>query len=104
MFPAAGQVAVIRVYGSRLVAKTEENRIKFEIYDEAAQQCGAKHFAYAQPVVGAELHRQRAFRVRMNDNPKYPQIVAVLEEIPLATRRKKPASADPPKIPAAAES
>jgi ribonuclease HI len=104
MFPAAGEVLAIRVYGSRVVGKTSENVIKFEIYDEATQLCGAKHFAYAQPVVGAELHRQRAFRVQMNDNPKYPQIVAVLEEIPLPISRKKPASAKPIPAPAVAES
>src|SRR5207248_1344554 len=49
MFPARGQILTIRVYGSRLVRKTEENRIKFEIYDEVANQYGAKHFAYAEP-------------------------------------------------------
>jgi hypothetical protein len=104
MYPAAGEVVLIRVYGSRLIGKTDENRIKFEIYDGAMQQCGPKHFAYAQPVVGPELHRQRVFRVQMNDNPKYPQIVAVLEEISLPTKRKKPASAKLVSVPAAAKS
>jgi hypothetical protein len=83
MFPAADQELVVRIYGSRLVGKTDENKITFEIYDQASDQYGAKHFAYAQPVVGCELHRQRAFRVQMNENPKYPQIIDVLEEIPL---------------------
>ena len=87
MFPAAGQVVVIRVYGSRLVGKTKENRITFEIYDEGTNQCGAKHFAYAQPEVGSQLHRQRFFRVQMNSNPKYSQILCVLEEISLTAKR-----------------
>jgi len=104
MYPAAGEVLVIRVYGSRLVGKTGENAIKFEIYDEATQECGAKHFAYALPAVGIELHRHHAFRVQMNDNPRYPQIVAVLEEIPLPSRRKKAASAKLIAAPAVAES
>jgi ribonuclease HI len=88
MFQAGGQVLAIRVYASRVVGKTKENFIKFEIYDEATQLCGAKHFAYAQPAVGAELHRQRAFQVQMNDNPAYPQIMTVLGEIPLPPRNK----------------
>jgi ribonuclease HI len=103
MYSAAGDVLTIRVYASRLVGKTGENHIRFEVYDEATQQCTAKYFAYAQPTVGGELHRQRVFRVRMNDNPKYPQIVEVLEEIPLPSKRKKPASARPP-LPVAARS
>jgi ribonuclease HI len=90
MFPAAGQVLVVRVYGSRLVGRTDENKITFEIYDEATDQYGAKHFAYARPEVGNELHRQRAFRVEMNDNPKYPQLLRVLEEIPLPKARNQP--------------
>jgi ribonuclease HI len=80
MFPAVGQELVVRVYGSRLVGRTEENRITFEIYDEVTNQYGPKHFAYAQPEVGGQLHRQRTFRVQMNDNPKYPQVLRVLEE------------------------
>jgi len=95
MFPASGQTMTIRVYGSRVVGKAKENRIKFELYDEASNQYSAKHFAYAQPNVGGELHRQRAFRVEMNDNPKYPQVLRVLEEIPLPSARKKPVSRYP---------
>lgn len=103
IFPAAGQELTIRVYGSRLVSRTEENLIKFEIYDATTEQCGAKHFAYAQPAVGAELHRQRVFRVQMNDNPQYPQIVRVMEKIPVSAR-KKPDSAKVDASAAAAES
>jgi ribonuclease HI len=103
IFPAKGEVLAIRIYGSRLVGKTDENRFKFELYDETTQQCGAKHFAYAQPAVGAELHRQRAFRVHMNDNPKYPQILSVLEEIPLPAKPKRPVSAKVVSIAAAAK-
>jgi ribonuclease HI len=103
MFPAKGDVIAIRIYGSRVVGKTEENRFKFEVYDEAAQQCGAKFFAYAQPNVGGELHRHHAYRVHMSNNPKYPQILAVLEEIPLPTKRKTPTSAKVVSISAAAK-
>jgi ribonuclease HI len=93
MFPAAGQATVIRVYRSRVVGKSKESKINFEMYDPATDTCGAKYFAYAQPHVGAQLHRQNAFLVQTNDNPQYPQIVSVLQEIPLPKARKKPASA-----------
>jgi hypothetical protein len=86
MYPAAGQVVAIRVYTSRVAGKSKENRFKFEFYDETTQQCGAKFFAYAQPSVGGELHRDHAYRVQMNNNPKYPQILSVLEEIPLPAK------------------
>jgi len=72
MFPADGQALVIRVYGSRLVGRTGENRVTFEIYDEATNQYGAKHFAYATPEVGSELHRQRLPRA----DERQPQVSA----------------------------
>lgn len=89
MFPAAGQVLVIRIVGSKTVGRTRENRFVFEIYDEAGIGYVSKHFAYCTPVTGAQLHRQRGFRVRMNDNPDYPQILTVLEEVPLPKAEPK---------------
>ena len=51
----------------------------------------SKHFAYCTPIIGAQLHRQRGFRVRMNENAAYPQILEVIEEVPLPkAERKKP--------------
>ncbi len=88
MFPAGGQVLVIRSYGSKLVGKTDENKVTFEIYNEETNEVGAKYFAYAAPEVGTEVHRQRIFRVQMNGNPKYPQILSVLDEIPLPSAKK----------------
>ena len=40
------------------------------------------------PEVGSQMHRQRGFRVRMNDKADYPQIVEVIEEVPLPKPRK----------------
>jgi hypothetical protein len=41
----------------------------FETFDENTSTYISKHFTYCTPAIGAELHRQRGFRVRMNDNP-----------------------------------
>jgi ribonuclease HI len=91
MFPAANHVLVVRIVGSKTVGPTRENRFVFEVFDESTSTYIAKHFAYCTPVTGAQLHRQRGFRVRMNDNTDYPQILEVIEEVPLpkAERRKK---------------
>jgi ribonuclease HI/Tfp pilus assembly protein PilZ len=90
MFPAANHVLVVRIVGSKTVGPTRENRFVFEVFDESTSTYIAKHFAYCTPVTGAQLHRQRGFRVRMNDNTDYPQILEVIEEVPLpkAERRK----------------
>lgn len=90
MFPASGQVLVIRIVGSKTVGREGENRFVFEIFDESTSIYLSKHFAYCTPVVGSQLHRQRGFRVRMNDKPQYPQILEVIEEVPLpkSVRRK----------------
>jgi ribonuclease HI len=83
MFAAANQVLVIRIVGSKTIGRTRENRFVFEIFDENTGTYLSKHFVYCTPSTGALLHRQRGFRVRMNDRPDYPQILAVLEEVPL---------------------
>jgi Tfp pilus assembly protein PilZ len=91
MFPAANQVLVIRIVGSKTVGRTRENRFVFEVFDENTSTYLSKHFAYCTPVTGAQLHRQRGFRVKMNDNTDSPQILEVIEEVPLpkAERKKK---------------
>ena len=95
MFPAANQVLVVRIVGSKTVGRMRENRFVFEVFDENTSTYISKHFAYCTPVTGAQLHRQRGFRVRMNDNNDYPQILDVIEEVPLpkAERKKKPSAA-----------
>jgi hypothetical protein len=90
MFPAADQVIVARIVKSKTVGPTRVNKFVFEVFDETSSTYVSKHIAYCSPAIGAELHRQRGFRVRLNDNPKYPQILEVLEEVALPkTERKK---------------
>jgi len=89
MFNARGQTLVIRIVRSRTVGPSKENRFVFEIFDETTSNYTSKHFAYCNPVTGAQLHRQRGFRVRMNDSAEYPQILDVLEEIPLPKTEQK---------------
>jgi ribonuclease HI len=95
MFSAANQVLVIRIVGSKAVGPTRENRFVFELFDENTSTYVSKHFAYCTPETGAQLHRQRGFRVRMNDNTNYPRILEVIEEVPLpkAERKKNSAAA-----------
>jgi len=96
MYPAANQEIVVRIVGSKIVRKIRVNRFVFEVFDEKTSNYVSKHFAYCMPVIGAQLHRQRGFRVRMNDNIDYPQILEVIEEVPLPkTERKKKSSAVP---------
>jgi Tfp pilus assembly protein PilZ len=90
LFPAANQVVVVHIVGSRTVGPTRENRFVVEIFDEGALTYLAKHVAYCAPEIGAQLHRRRGFRVQMNGDPKYPQITQVVEEVslPKADRKK----------------
>ena len=75
MFPAAESGLVIRIVGSKTVGREGENRFVFEVFDESTTVYLSKHFAYCTPVVGSQMHRQRGFRVRMNDKTDYPQIL-----------------------------
>jgi ribonuclease HI len=96
IFPAANQMLVIRIVGSKTVGPTRENRFVFEVFDENTNTYISKHFAYCTPVTGAQMHRQRGFRVRMNDKTDYPQILDVIEEVPLpkAERKKRRPAAE----------
>ncbi len=89
MFPAANQELVIRIVGSKTVGRSRENRFVFEVFDETTNVYISKHFAYCSKVVGAQLHRQRGFRVRMNDKVEYPQIVEAIEEVSLPKTEKR---------------
>lgn len=81
-FPAKGQSAVIRPYRKNLLGHGEE-KIRFDIFSEATQTYVESCFAFATTALAAELHRQHGYRVRFNDNPKYPQILELVEEVPL---------------------
>ena len=81
-FLAAGQVAVIRPYVKK-VMHGGENRISFNIFDEALQTYTGKFYAYAGPVLSAELHRGNGHRVRFNSDPNYPQLAERIESVQL---------------------
>jgi ribonuclease HI len=81
-FPAKGQSAVIRPYRKNLLGDCEE-KIRFDIYCEDTQTYAESCYAFASTALAAELHRQHGYRVRFNDNPRYPQILEILGEVSL---------------------
>jgi ribonuclease HI len=81
-FPAAGQTVVIRPYAKK-VMHGEENRISFNIFEESSQAYTNKFYAFAGPVLSAELHRGNGHRVRFNSDPNYPQLVERIESVQL---------------------
>lgn len=80
LFPARGQEATIHVYRSALVNKTD-HKIFFNLYSEERQSFAEKFVAYTNPERAVDLHRGHSYKVRFNDNPKYPLIETVLEEV-----------------------
>jgi len=92
-YPASDRVAVIRPYVKKIMFKGE-NRISFNLFDEATQVYSGKFFAYAVPPLASELHLGNGHRVRFNADPRYPQILARIEGVPLPkpTRRDKKSS------------
>lgn len=79
-FPAAGQVVVIRPYAKKIMYKGE-NRISFHIYEEATQTYVNKFYAFADPVLGAEVHNGNGHRVRFNTDPNYPKLLERIEGV-----------------------
>ena len=88
-FPANGQTAVIRPYRKNILAKGEE-KVRFDVFSEESQSYLESCYAFASTLLAAELHRQHVYRVLFNNNPKYPQILDILEEVLLP---KKPVAA-----------
>ncbi len=81
-FPAKGQLAVIRPYRKNILGKGEE-KVRFDILSEESQTYVESCYAFATTALAAELHRQHGYRVRFNDNPKYPQILEIIEKVSL---------------------
>lgn len=86
-YPAAGQVVVVRPYVKKIMHKGD-NRISFNIFDEASQTYMGKFYAFAPPLLSAELHRGNGHRVRFNSDPHFPQFLERIEgvELPKASR------------------
>ena len=81
-FPAKGQSAVVRPYRKNLLGGGEE-KVRFDIFSEGTQTYVESCYAFASTALATELHRQHGYRVRFNDNPQYPQILEIVEEVPL---------------------
>jgi hypothetical protein len=80
LFPACGQEVRIYVYRSGLVKRTD-HKIFFNLYSEERQEFVGKFLAYAKPEQAFHLHRGHSYNARFNDNPKYPLIEVVVEEV-----------------------
>jgi ribonuclease HI len=83
MFPASGQVEKIRVYRKDMVGRGTkiEYKVRFDRWSEDGCSFESKHFAYTSPENENKLHRSYLYRVQFKDNPKYPIIETVIEEI-----------------------
>jgi hypothetical protein len=86
-FAANGQAAMIRPYRKNILAKGEE-KIRFDSVSEDGEKYVGSCYAYASTGVAAELHRHHGYRVRFSDNPRYPRILEVIEEVPLPKIRR----------------
>jgi ribonuclease HI len=92
-FPARGQSAAIRPYRKNLMGSGEE-KVRFDVFSEEIQAYVESCYAYTEPTVAAELHRQHGYRVRFNDDPNYPRILEILEEVSLPNRISLPTRND----------
>ena len=84
-FPACGQVAVIRPYRQSPIRKTER-KVRFDVFAEETDTYTASCYALASPSIADQLHRQHGYRVRFNDDPNYPQIIEIIEEVAIPNR------------------
>jgi ribonuclease HI len=76
LFPAAGQSALIRIYKSALIRKTE-HKIYFDL-GEDAEHFASKHTAYVPETMSVDFRRRHGYLVKFNNDPKYPMVVQFL--------------------------
>ena len=79
MYPAAGEELVVRIY--QTFVRGNVQKIKFQTLSEEKKDFFDKYIAYTEHAIGNALHRRHVYRVRVNDVPQYPQILAILEEL-----------------------
>ena len=83
-FQASGQTAVIRPYRKNVMRRANgENKVRFDVYSEATREYVQSCFAFASASVAQGLHRQNHYRVLFNTDPKYPQIIEIVEPVSL---------------------
>ena len=71
---------MVRIYQTNAFPNGE-NKIKFQLFSDSQGDFFEKFVSYAQPEIGALLHRHHSYRVVSNRNAKYPIIEAVIEEV-----------------------
>ena len=89
-YPARGEMATIRPYAKKPVLRKGEERISFNIFDEETRDYHSKFYAYTTLTLAYELHRAHGWKVQFNSEPKHPQIVAIIEEVPLPAPERSP--------------
>lgn len=81
---AKGQTLIIRPFAKKIMARTRgENRIKFDVFSEELQAFTLKRYAFCSPELAHEMHSHHGYRVICNDKANYPQIIAMLGEVPI---------------------
>jgi ribonuclease HI len=85
LFPATGQSALIRPYKKTVLGKSE-NKVRFDVFSEDSGKYTESCYAFAPPILAANLHRQHGYRVRFNDSSRYPQIIEIIEEVAIPNR------------------
>ncbi len=83
LYPAKGQIETVRIYrkGSSYGGPSQKSKVFFEVYSQTEKTYVSKHHAYTSLRIESEVHRGHLYRVRFNDNPKYPIIEEIIEEI-----------------------
>lgn len=79
LYPAKGQEEIIRIYKSALIRKTD-NKIYFDLLDKNCGEVAEKHTAYVSAAIMAQMHRGHSYRVTFDSNPRYPQVIEIIEE------------------------
>jgi len=63
------------------MARKRLELFKIQEFDEVRKDFFEKFEVYAVSEIGCHLHRQHVYGVRMNDLPRFPQVLEIMEEL-----------------------
>jgi ribonuclease HI len=73
LFPAEGQMCIIRIYKREYRGAGGDQKVTFDLYSNG--EFVSKYCAYLMEKSKIEIHRHQFYQVKFNTGPKYPLIV-----------------------------
>jgi hypothetical protein len=80
-FPARAQSLVIQPCHRNPVRWSGQNKVWFHVFKESTHTYTGCFYAWASANLAFALHKLHHYKVHFNGNPRYPQVLEIVEEV-----------------------